>query len=233
MKKYGGNKMRKLISGALVVISVLVLSPTGASAEWRQDNSGWWYSEGNSYAKGWRDINGKTYYFDSNGYMKTGWVQDNYYETWHYFYQDGAMAHGTVIDGYELDEDGTWIKPSKEAEEARNLILKEDSNYISKMNAAYGAKLTKRYFEGNINKFIANDKWNLPVEDVYVFSLTGSYNDEYCGYMVGKTSKNVYCVPHQGGLSIYQIKNNEIVKTYKWLDSNGYDGNWRNLDKDK
>jgi len=42
MNKYGGNKMRKLISGALVVISVLVLSPIGASAEWRQDNNGWW-----------------------------------------------------------------------------------------------------------------------------------------------------------------------------------------------
>jgi len=165
--------------------------------------------------------------------MKTGWVQDNYYDTWHYFYQDGAMAHGTVIDGYELDEDGTWIKPSKEAEEARNLILKEDSNYISKMNDAYGAKLTKRYLEGNIKKFIASDKWNLPVEDVYVFSLTGSHDVEFCGYMVGKTTKNVYCVPHQGGLSIYQIKNNEIVKTYKWLGSNGYDGDWRNLNKDK
>jgi Putative cell wall binding repeat. len=165
--------------------------------------------------------------------MKTGWVQDNYYDTWHYFYQDGAMAHDTVIDGYELDEDGIWIKPSKEAEEARNLILKEDNNYISKMNEAYGAKLTKRYLEGNIKKFIASDKWNLPVEDVYVFSLTGSHDSEFCGYMVGKTSKNVYCVPHQGGLSIYQIKNNEIVKTYKWLDSYAYDGNWRNLDKDK
>lgn len=50
---------------------------------------------------------------------------------------------------------------------------------------------------------------------------------------LGRQVKNVYCVPHQGGLSIYQIKNNEIVKTYKWLDSYAYDGNWRNLDKDK
>jgi hypothetical protein len=221
------KRLIKVISGILLVASVAVLNPIRASAEWRQDNNGWWYTEGNSYAKGLRDINGKSYYFGSNGYMKTGWIQDSYYGTWHYFYPDGAMAYNTVIDGCELDEDGTWIKPSKEAEEARNLILKEDSNYISKMNAEYGAKLTKRYLEGNINKFMDNDKWKLPEEDVYVFSLTGSYDDEYCGYMVGKTSKNVYCVPHQGGLSVYQIKNNEIIKTYKWLGNDGNSYEWR------
>lgn len=217
----------KVMACALLVASVAVLNPIGASAEWRKDNNGWWYTEGNSYAKGLRDIDGKTYYFDSNGYMKTGWIQDSYYGTWRYFYPDGDMASNTVIDGCELDEDGTWIKPSKEAEEARNLILKDDSNYISKMNAQYGAKLTKRYLEGNINKFMANDNWKLPEEDVYVFSLTGSHDDEYCGYMVGKTSKNVYCVPHQGGLSVYQIKNNEIIKTYKWLGSDGDSYEWR------
>jgi hypothetical protein len=159
--------------------------------------------------------------FDSDGYMKTGWIQDSYFGTWRYFYPDGAMAHNTVIDKCELDEDGTWIKPSKEAEEARNLILKEDSNYISKMNSQYGAKLTKSYLEGNMNKFMANDKWQLPEEDVYVFSLTSSYDAEYCGYMVGKTSKNVYCIPHQGGLSAYRIKNNQIIKTYRWPGGHG------------
>lgn len=221
-----GLRLTKIIASTLLTALVVVLNPIGTSAEWKQDNNGWWYKEGNSYAKGLRDINGKSYYFDSNGYMKTGWIQDSYYDTWHYFYQNGAMAYNTVIDGYELDEDGTWIKPSKEAEETRNLILKEDNNYISQ-NAKYGAHLTKRYFEGNINKFMANDKWNIPEEDVYVFSLIGSNNDESCSYVVGKTSKNVYCVPHEGGLSVYQIKNNEIIKTYKWLGDNEYSHNWR------
>jgi hypothetical protein len=221
------KRLIKVMSGILLAASVIVLNPIRTNAEWRQDNNGWWYTEGNSYAKGLRDINGKTYYFDSNGYMKTGWIQDSYYGTWRYFYSYGAMAYNTVIDGCELDEDGTWIKPSKEAEEARNLILKEDSIYISKMNAKYSAKLTKSYLEGNINKFMVNDKWKVPEEDVYAFSLTGSYDNEYCGYMVGKTSKNVYCIPHQGGLSVYQIKNNEIIKTYKWLGNGGDSYEWR------
>ena len=218
--------MKKLILSALIAVSALILNPVGASAEWQQDDCGWWYSEGNSYAIGFREINGNTYFFDSNGYMKTGWIQDKYYDTWHYFYLNGTMAYNTVIDGFELDQDGTWIKPSKGAEEARNSILKEDSEFISK-NAANNVKLTKSYIEGNMTKFIANEKWKLPEEEVYVFSLVDSYDLEYCAYLVGKTSKNIYCVPHEGGLSVYQINNNEIIKTYKWIGNDGYTREWR------
>lgn len=66
MKK---SKLTKVIACALVVASVLLLKPIGASAEWKQDKNGWWYSEGNSWATGWRAINGGLYYFDSRGYM--------------------------------------------------------------------------------------------------------------------------------------------------------------------
>ena len=59
--------MKKLIVSALIAFSALALNPIGASAEWKQDNCGWWYSEGNSYAIGYRDINGNTYYFDWGG----------------------------------------------------------------------------------------------------------------------------------------------------------------------
>lgn len=222
----GVGKMKKLIISALILVLALVLKSTEANAEWKQDNCGWWYSEGNSYAMGYREINGNTYYFDSNGYMKTGWIQDKYYGTWHYFYSNGTMAYNTVIDGFQLDQDGTWIKPSKGAEEARNSILKEDSEFISKYSAN-NVNLTKSYMEGNMNKFIANENWKLPEEAVYIFSLVDSDNCEYCAYLVGKTSKNVYCVSHEGGLSVYQIKNNEIIKTYKWLRNDGYSKEWR------
>jgi hypothetical protein len=219
-------KMKKLIVSLLIAVSALALNPVGANAEWQEDNYGWWYSEGNSYAIGLRDINGSTYYFDSYGYMKTGWLEDNYYGTWRFFYPNGAMAYNTVINGYELDQDGTWIKPSKEAEEVRNSILKEDSEFISK-HAANNVKLTKSYIEGNMTKFIANEMWKVPEEEVYVFSLVDSYNLEYCAYLVGKNSKNIYCVPHQGGLSVYQIKDNKIIKTYKWLGNDGSSKEWR------
>ncbi|OVE68270.1 cell wall-binding protein [Clostridium diolis] len=62
-------KLTKVIASALVVASVLMLNPIGANAEWKQDKKGWWYSEGNSWATGWRVIDGSLYYFDTKGYM--------------------------------------------------------------------------------------------------------------------------------------------------------------------
>lgn len=82
MKKF---KLTKVIASLLIAASVLALNPIGANAEWKQDSTGWWYTEGNSYVKGWRPIDGKWYYFYSNGYM----------------------AHDTTIDGYKLGADGT------------------------------------------------------------------------------------------------------------------------------
>lgn len=81
-------KLIKLIASTLLLASVFVLYPIGASAEWKQDNIGWWYTEGDSWATGWRNIDGR----------------------WYYFYYDGYMASCTVIDGYTLGVDGAWIE---------------------------------------------------------------------------------------------------------------------------
>jgi hypothetical protein len=80
-------KLTKIIASSLIAVSILALNPVGASAEWKHDNIGWWYTEGNSWATGWRKIDGKIYYFYSNGYM----------------------AHDAEIDGFSLGADGAQI----------------------------------------------------------------------------------------------------------------------------
>lgn len=84
IKKY----LIKVIALATSTILTLALNPIGASAEWKQDSNGWWYAEGNSWATGWAKINGKWYYFNSDGYM----------------------AHDTTIDGFNVGSDGAWIQ---------------------------------------------------------------------------------------------------------------------------
>lgn len=71
--------LAKAIAVTMIVTSVLALNPTGVSASWKQDNSGWWYTEGNSWVTGWRNIDKKWYYFYPNGYMAHNTVRDNYY----------------------------------------------------------------------------------------------------------------------------------------------------------
>jgi hypothetical protein len=93
--------LTKAIALTMIAASTLALNPIGASAAWRQDNIGWWYTEGDSYAKGWRNIDGSWYYFKSDGYM----AKDN------------------IVTGYYLNENGVWIKnPSKEVKEYINKL---------------------------------------------------------------------------------------------------------------
>lgn len=91
MKK---TNLKKIILIGLLTTSILVAFPVGASAEWRQNTRGWWYSQGNSYATGWNNIDGKWYYFYDHGSM------------------NGYMAFDTFINGYKLGLDGAWIQNS-------------------------------------------------------------------------------------------------------------------------
>lgn len=82
--------MKKRLLTSLLATAIIIGVPINAHAEWKKDNTGWWYTEGKSYAKGWREIDGK----------------------WYYFYSSGYMARNTTIDGYYLNGDGQWISSS-------------------------------------------------------------------------------------------------------------------------
>lgn len=79
--------LKKVLASLLVAASILVLNPIGTNATWKQNSTGWWYTIGSSWATGWAKIDGKWYYFYSNGYM----------------------AHNTTIDGFKLGSDGAWV----------------------------------------------------------------------------------------------------------------------------
>lgn len=80
------KKFRKIIASAVTVMTLLAITPIEAHAEWKLNSTGWWYTEGNTWATGWRYINGN----------------------WYYFYSDGYMAHNTTINGYYVNSNGVW-----------------------------------------------------------------------------------------------------------------------------
>ena len=55
MKK---QNFKRSLAELVAATSILGLSTTGASTVWRYNSKGWWYTEGNSYSKGWRNIGG-------------------------------------------------------------------------------------------------------------------------------------------------------------------------------
>ena len=63
---------------------------------------------------GWlKDSNEQWYYLNTvsdgtKGAMKTGWQKIN--EDWYFFNSDGSMVSNSTVDGYYLDQNGTWVK---------------------------------------------------------------------------------------------------------------------------
>lgn len=98
-----GNNMRKMkltkaIASTLVIASALALNPIGASAEWKENYIGQWYSEGDSWAVGWRKIEGNWYYFDEEGYM----VKNRDIKGW-YLNDKGIGTECIQAEGFDVD----------------------------------------------------------------------------------------------------------------------------------
>ncbi len=73
--------------------STSISAETPAAPTWMYSNGRWWYKHANgSYTKnGWDKIDGVWYYFDDEGWIKTGWVKDG---KWYYLSESGAMLTG-------------------------------------------------------------------------------------------------------------------------------------------
>ncbi len=93
-------KLKKIVAAAVAAMTIATISPVGASAKWKQNETGWWNTEGSSYSTGWRDINNSWYYFGQDGYMHTGWA--NVDGTWYFMNGSGAMETGWI------NNNGTW-----------------------------------------------------------------------------------------------------------------------------
>ena len=66
--------------------------------------SQYYFADNGCMEIGWEIIDGKQYYFADNGYMQTGWQYLG--GGWFYFYEDGSMATNTMVDGFEIGENG-------------------------------------------------------------------------------------------------------------------------------
>ena len=114
-------RLTKIIASSLIVSSVLALNPIAASAEWKENNTGWWYTtDESSWVTGWKLVDGKWYYFNSDGYM----------------------AHDIEIDGCKLGSSGAWIQEIVIAMVGDEKITKDE---FDKEMGKYDGQLKKKY----------------------------------------------------------------------------------------
>ena len=83
-------------AAAVIMAAAAVLSAAGScfAAEWKETDNGMTYiNDSGKAVTGMQEIDGKTYYFNSKGIMKTGWLTTKSGKKY-YFNSDGTMRTG-------------------------------------------------------------------------------------------------------------------------------------------
>lgn len=120
-----GARSRLLTAVCTLCFSAAVFSSTvyaGTEGTWERTEDGkYWkyvYAPDRQAIDEWIEIDGKEYYFDKKGRMKTGWVTSEWDGNRYYMGKDGAkcrntfLSNGTYIgpDGVVLERFEAWRK---------------------------------------------------------------------------------------------------------------------------
>ena len=144
---------------------------------------GWTGSDDTEYFN-FLEIDGKNYAFDSNGYMKTGWVQQG--DTWYYFNADGSRASNQWInDTYYVDADGSmltnrWIDDSNyvgsDGKKTTNTWESVSNGWKYKLGDSGYASQRMCFIDGQYYAFNYN---GLMAQNEMIYVTNDSYNSEY------------------------------------------------------
>lgn len=123
------NRKKRMLTIFLLGMLVFLMAGSAVQADWKTTAKGTRYllSKKKGYAKGWKQIGKKWYYFDKKGFLqKTGLTRINgkYYmlskstgericgrwvkiqKKYYYFQEDGTLAVNTWIGAYRVGKDG-------------------------------------------------------------------------------------------------------------------------------
>ena len=213
------KRMKKAITIVIATATMASQAMPTFAAEWKQNEIGYWYQEDNgSYPTNcWKWINGKCYYFDSNGYM---------------------LANTTTPDGYTVDSTGAWtvngVVQTQSTEQTSGTVHHNENydpahplaNMIDKWNLRLTAEsnaLNTLYIAGlpNVHALLTNQM-------EYYVEPSGSYGVEeqkeveqaiynwYCNWLNSMDFENMSDMDKA-------LKIKEIMKTAKYkVYENGF-----------
>lgn len=134
------KKFQKIIASVVTLIILLPITTMEAHAEWKLDSTGWWYTEGNTWATGWRYINGN----------------------WYYFYSDGYMAHNTTINGYYVNSNGAWTTTTSNKKDVKMNIKVNNTTFTGTLenNDTTKAFIKQLPLTVDMSDLNSNEKYN-------------------------------------------------------------------------
>jgi hypothetical protein len=140
-----------LAVGISMLLSVSAASPAFAG-EWKHLDGGefWqnWYQEddGSYPVSTWKEIDGKQYHFDSEGYIDVGWKF--YGDNWYFLQNDGAMSVNQTFEGGYTNEYGIWVSDPVPPNNSWVTTEEEDAYWAGKM-AEYGLNYSSFVDQGD------------------------------------------------------------------------------------
>ncbi|MBR6484785.1 MAG: hypothetical protein IKT14_07165, partial [Clostridiales bacterium] len=230
-------------------------SEVSASGSWEVDENGKRYKEGDTYVKNdWRDIGGKTYYFNYQGYATTGfYTEDNQF---YIFDEEGVMQTGWC----QLDGRWYYLNPTTGAAYRGWQTIGGKKYYfndyayqpymyadmVSQINGEYymfgsnGAMLTGFQKTNVYDEFssvcyfdpetgIRVSGWKKIDGKYYYF---GGYNDAMYKNSIQSIDDKYYCFGEDGALKTgWQSETDSYNGTLKWyyFTTKGAYTGWHNI----
>ena len=206
-----------------------------ATPGWKQDSSGKKYQNADgTYVKNeTKTVDGKTYYFDANGYMVKGWRQIS--GNWYYMDAAGVMQKSVWVGNYYLKSDGTMAKSE---------WVDNNRYYVDENGAWVKGKIPNSTTGSGSNSGHATPGWKQDssgkkyqnADGTYVKNETKTvdgktYYFDANGYMVKgwrQISGNWYYMDAAGVMQKsvwvgnYYLKSDGTMAKSEWVDSNRY-----------
>ena len=140
------KNLRRIIAGIVTMVAMFSVSPIAAYAEWKQNSTGWWYADGSSWYKGWKEIEGKWYFFDKNGYMIHDHYIDNSYLNSEGYWDGKPQA-------FSVKYPSNWIKSTDSNGKAEYKLDSNGPIVSSNTIGISGVASRQKVIDGVVNKF--------------------------------------------------------------------------------
>ena len=189
--------------------------------KWIQSGNQWWYrhGDGTCTTNDFETISGQTYYFDTSGYMVTGWKQIK--SNWYYFNASGAMVKSSWQGNYYLEADGKMATNKWIGDYYVNADgLWQPSGWIQS-----GSQWRYRHYDGtcttNDFEVIGNQTYYFDADGYMVTGWKQIGSNWYYFNVSGAMVKSAW----QGN---YYLESDGKMATNKWIGNYyvGSDGAW-------
>ena len=137
--------------GAMLVNKWIKVADDDDSSDPDDDGENWYYfnNKGKKVTDDKKKINGKTYYFNTDGEMRYGWFEDN--GDWYYL--------GTEDEGWRTDAKWLWLEEPNEDDEDNDSMPSHDDCSLCDSEGWYYFQNDGKAYRDNSKKKKINGKY--------------------------------------------------------------------------